>query len=61
MRLFSASAQAWLPKSGLFTPLMATAPLGDTWYCTACWPAMKTALPDTLVQVKVALPLALRN
>src|SRR6218665_4222140 len=29
----------------------------DTWYCTACWPDMKTALPETLMQVKVVLPL----
>ena len=38
-------------------PPIATDPVGDTWYCTAVLPAMNTALPETLTQVKVAFPL----
>ena len=57
----SASEQVWEPNSVLVTPLIATAPAVDTWYWTACCPAMKTALPDALMQLKLALALLARN
>ena len=44
------------PNSGALSPLKATGPDVDTWYCTAVFPERKTALPDTLTQVKVAFP-----
>ena len=56
-----ASAQAAEPNSERFAPLMATAPPALIWYCTAWPPDMNTALPETLMQLKVALPLLARN
>ena len=49
------------PNSGLRMASNATGPRGDTWYCTAERPDTNTALPDTLTQVNVALPLPAAN
>ena len=55
--VFSAAEQALDPNSVPCAPVSATGPLAVTWYCTAVLPDRNTALPDTLTQVKVALPL----
>ena len=56
-----AAEQAAEPNSGVLRPLKATGPDVETWYCTADLPDRKTALPETLTQVKVALPLPATN
>src|SRR5450432_2090689 len=57
----SAVEHAAEPNSGAASPLKATGPDVETWYCTAVLPERKTALPETLTHVKVALPLPATN
>ena len=45
------------PYNPLFTPLMGTAPLLLTWYCTAVCPARNTELPVTEIQLNTELVL----
>ena len=59
--ILSASEQAGEPYTGDFVADRATAPPEPTWYCTADWPDMNTALPETLTQVNVARALLDRN
>ena len=47
------------PNSVPLIPPIACAPALPTWYWNVVWPAEKTALPETEMLVKTALPLAL--
>ena len=57
----SAAEHAAEPNKGDIGPVKATGPAVETWCCTAVLPERKTALPDTLTQVNVALLLPASN
>ncbi len=61
IRPCSAVEQAAEPNSGFLMPFTGTEPVVVTWYCTALWPERYTALPATLMQVNVLLPLPAAN
>ena len=57
IRFCSAVEHVAEPNRGLLMPVTGTGPLVLTWYWAADLPVRYTALPETLTQVKVALPL----